>query len=36
MDKFDELRINIQKLLNSNKIILLLVRHGETDSNFTK
>ena len=36
MDEFDKLREEIEKLLTSQKTILLLVRHGETEANFTK
>ncbi|CAD8094752.1 unnamed protein product [Paramecium sonneborni] len=36
MDKFDSLKMDIQKLLDSDKIVLILIRHGETEANFTK
>lgn len=36
MDKFESLKVEIEKILDSDKTVLIFIRHGETEANFTK
>ncbi|CAD8116069.1 unnamed protein product [Paramecium primaurelia] len=36
MDKFESLKLQIEKILDSDKTVLIFIRHGETEANFTK
>lgn len=36
MDKFESLKLQLEKILDSDKTVLIFIRHGETEANFTK